>query len=166
MTAVEVPGNLQLTAVDGQTRTLDEWLITFQMLGVVLDPFTYESSWILETAGRILETFRGASVRTCFVVTGTVDEAKEFCGPWVDRVLVLADPDRNLARAAELEALPALFHLRQNRQFGGVAQGWQPQEWRALVHQVSAERRWSRPVIPAAGDPVAYPGSPALPTAS
>ena len=74
MAAVEVPGSVQLTAVDGQTRTLDEWLITFQMLGVVLDPFTYESSWILETAGRILETFRGASVRTAFVVTGTVDE--------------------------------------------------------------------------------------------
>jgi len=162
--AVEVPSTLKLTAVDGQTRTIDEWLITFQLLGVVLDPFTYESSWILETAGRILRTYRGASVRTCFVVTGTIDEARQFCGPWVDEVLVYADPDRAFVQAAELETLPALFQLRQNRQFGGIAQGWQPEEWRALSHQVAAERRWTKPVIPAAGDPVAYPGSPALGT--
>ncbi|MEZ5266113.1 MAG: hypothetical protein R2755_30975 [Acidimicrobiales bacterium] len=164
MAAAEVPANLQLTSVDGQTRTMDEWLITFQMLGVVLDPFTYESSWILETAGRILESFRGASVRTCFVVTGTIDEAKQFCGPWVDRVLVYADPDRAFVKAAELEALPALVHLRQNRHFGGVAQGWEPAEWKAVVDQVARERHWTKVVLPAAGDPGAYPGSPALGT--
>ncbi len=141
---------------------MDEWLITFQMLGVVLDPFTYESSWSLETAGRVLENYRGASVRSCFIVTGTIEEAKQFCGPWVDRVLVYADPDRDFVKAAELEALPALFHLRQNRQFGGIAQGWQPEDWRALTHQVARERRWSHPVVPAAGDPAAYQGSPAL----
>lgn len=162
MAAAEVPPNLSLTSVDGQTRSIDEWLITFPMLGVVLDPFTYESSWILESAGRILDTFREASVRTCFVVTGTADEAKQFCGPWVDRVLVYADPHRSFVKAAELEALPALFHLRQNRQLGGVAQGWEPQEWRAIAHQVARERRWIPPIIPATGDPVAYPGSPAL----
>jgi hypothetical protein len=130
----------------------------------VLDPFTYESSWILETAGRVLETFQGASVRTCLLVTGTIEEAKQFCGPWTDRLLVFADPDRDFVRAAGLEALPALFHLRQNRQFGGIAQGWQPEEWRAVTHLVAVERRWSKPVIPSPGDPVAYPGSPALGT--
>ncbi len=160
--AAEVPASLSLTSVDGQTRTMDEWLITFQMLGVVLDPFTYESSWILESAGRILEGFQGASVRTCFVVTGTIDEAKQFCGPWVDRVLVYADPARELVKAAELEALPALLHIRQNRQLGGIAQGWEPAEWKAVVGQVARERRWTQPLIPAAGDPSPYPGSPAL----
>lgn len=166
MAAAEVPADLQLTAVDGQTRSIDEWLITFQMLGVVLDPFTYESSWILGTAGRVMETYREASLRTCFVVTGTIEEAKQFCGPWLDRVLVFADPDRAFVKAAGLEALPALFHLRQNRQFGGIAQGWQPEQWRALSNQVAAERRWSSPVIPTAADPVAYAGSAALGTSA
>lgn len=162
MAAAEVPASLHLTSVDGQTRSVDQWLITFQVLGVVLDPFTYESSWILDSAGRMLETFRGASVRTAFVVTGTVDEARQFCGPWVERLLVYADPEREFVKAAELEALPALFHLRQNRQFGGIAQGWQPEEWRTIVTQVARERRWTHPVVPAPGDPAAYPGSPAL----
>jgi hypothetical protein len=161
---VEVPASLQLASIDGQRRSIDEWLITFQMLGVVLDPFTYESSWILDSAGRILETFGGASVRTAFILTGTADEARQFCGPWVERILVFADPDRDFVKAAELEALPALFHLRQTRQFGGLAQGWQPDEWKAIVAQVARERHWSQPVIPAAGDPAAYPGSPALGT--
>ena len=160
--AAELPANVHLSSVDGQTRTVDEWLITFQMLGVVLDPFTYESSWILETAGRVLESFRGASVRTVFVVTATADEAKQFCGPWVDRVLVYADPDRVFVRAAELEVLPALFHLRQNRTFGGIAQGWQPAEWRTIAHQVARERHWINPVVPGPSDPAAFPGSPAL----
>ena len=160
--AAELPASTQLSAVDGQTRSIDEWLITFQLLGVVLDPFTYESSWLLETAGEILSNFAGASVRTCFVVTGTAEEARQFCGPWVERVLIFADPDRTFVRDADLEALPALFHLRQNREFGGIAQGWQPQEWRAIAQLVAKERHWSSPIIPGPGMPAAYPGTPAL----
>ena len=72
MAAAEVPANLQLTSVDGQTRTMDEWLITFQMLGVVLDPFTYESSWILETAGRILGTTIGETFGYLFTAVWTM----------------------------------------------------------------------------------------------
>lgn len=164
MAAAEVPANTVLSAIDGQSRSVEEWLITFQLLGVVLDPFTYESAWLLDSAGEILQTFSGASVRTCFVVTATADEARTFCGPWADQVLIFADPDRALVRALELETLPALFHLRQNRQLGGVAQGWEPPQWRAITHQVGRERHWSSPLIPGPGMPAAYPGSPALGT--
>jgi hypothetical protein len=160
--ASEVPAGLQLTSLDGQSRPVEEWLITFQLLGVVLDPYTYESAWLLDTAGRILEGFRGASVRTAIIVTCDADAAKEFLGPYTDQVLVLVDPDRAFVRACELDELPAFVHLRQNRRIGGVAQGWDPAAWKEIAGVVAAERHWSRPMIPAAGDPAPYRGSAAL----
>ncbi len=162
MAASEVPAGLQLTSLDGQTRPVEEWLITFQLLGVVLDPYTYESAWLLDTAGRILAGFRGASVRTAIVVTCGAEEAKQFLGPYVDQVLVLVDPDRAFVQACGLEELPAFVHVRQNRRIGGVAQGWDPAAWKEIAGVVAAERHWSRPLIPAAGDPAPYRGSAAL----
>ncbi|MEA3216381.1 MAG: hypothetical protein QOJ19_2537, partial [Acidimicrobiia bacterium] len=80
-------------------------MITFPLLAVVLDPFTYESAWLLETSGRILETFRGASVRICFILTCTADEARQFLGPWAERMLTYVDPERDFVRACGLEQL-------------------------------------------------------------
>jgi hypothetical protein len=160
--ASEVPPGTSLVALGGETRTIDEWLITFQLLGVVLDPFTYESSWLLETSGRILETFRGASVRTCFILTATEDEARQFLGPWASQVLTFVDPDRAFVRACGLDELPALVHIRQNRALAGVAGGWQPDQWRAIVATVAREMAWTRPVVPGPADPAPYAGTPAL----
>jgi hypothetical protein len=158
----DLPAGTTLTALNGDSRTVEEWLITFQILGVVLDPFTYESSWLLETSGRILETFSGASVRICFILTCTQDEARRFLGPWTERMLVYVDPDRAFVKACGLQELPALVHIRQNLQVEAAAEGWRPEEWRAIVTTVAREKRWSRPVVPAAGDPAPYPGTPAL----
>ena len=150
-----------LTPINGEAHSIEEWLITFQLLAVVVDPFTYESSWLLETAGRILHTFSGCSVRTSFIVTATADEARQFLGPWANKALTFADPERNFVRACGLVELPALLHVRQNRQIA-TAEGWQPTSWRSLTAAVAAERNWTRPVIPAGGDPLAFSGSPAL----
>ena len=79
-------------------------------------------------------------------------------------MLVYVDPDRSFVRACELEALPALVHLRQNRVLEGVAEGWQPEEWRTVVARVAADMAWTKPVVALAGDPAPYPGSPALGT--
>jgi hypothetical protein len=51
---------------------------------VVLDPFTNESSWILETAVRILRQFSGAAVRINFIVTCDASDARAFLGPYAD----------------------------------------------------------------------------------
>ena len=72
----------QLQPLNGDARPLEEWLTTFHLASVVLDPFTNESAWILPTAVRILRQFGGASVRTNFVVTATAQETREFLGPY------------------------------------------------------------------------------------
>ncbi len=58
-----------------------EWLTTFHLASVVLDPYTNESSWVLKSAVRILEEFRGSHARVNFIVTADDDDARAFLGP-------------------------------------------------------------------------------------
>lgn len=160
--ATNPPGDVQLAPLDGEARPLAEWLTTFHLAAVILDPYTYESAWLLETAGRILENFRGADCRVAFVVTAPVDETREFLGPWAQRILTFADPDRELVKGLGLDELPAFVHLRLDGQVAGVAEGWDPPEWRNVATGLSKEMSWSRPLIPAVGDPQPYAGSAAL----
>jgi hypothetical protein len=157
--ATNPPGDVRLAPLDGEPRTLAAWLTTFHLAAVVLDPFTYESAWLLETAGRILESFRGADCRVAFVVTASPDEAREFLGPWAERVLTFADNDRELVKGLSLDELPAFVHLRQDGQVVGVAEGWDPPQWREVASRLAKDMRWSRPLIPAPGDPKPYAGS-------
>ena len=160
--ATDPPGDLQLAPLRGAARSLDDWLTTFHLATVVLDPYTYESAWLLETAGRILEHFRGADCRIAFVVTADADDAREFLGPWAERVLTFADPDRELVKALGLDELPAFVHLRHDRSVAALAEGWDPAAWREATGELAAAMSWSRPNIPAPGDPKPYAGSPAL----
>lgn len=158
--STKVPLDLTLTALDDEERTLDDWLTTFQMAAVVLDPYTHESAWILDTARRILAHFRGADSRVAFIVAGTVDEARQFLGPITKEFMTLADPDRSVVTALGVEHLPAFVHLRQDGTVIAAAGGWDPAAWRAVADAVAARNSWSAPLVPGPGDPAAYPGSP------
>jgi hypothetical protein len=159
--ASDPPADLALTALGAEPRTVREWLTTFHLCLVALDPFTNESSWILETAGRLLESYAAADVRVAFLVTGTEDEARQFLGPWTARVLVFADPDRAAVHGLGLVHLPALVHLNTSGAVEDSAEGWDPDEWRRVATNLSRILDWTRPVIPAPGDPTAFAGTPA-----
>lgn len=159
--ATDPPADLTLAPINGEARSIEEWLTTFQIAAVVLDPFTNESAWLLETAGRVLTHFRGADCRVCFVVTGTADEARQFLGPWADKVLTFADPDRAVVKALGLNELPAFVQIRQDLTVAGAAEGWDPMEWRNVAGALAKNMSWSAPLIPADGDPTPYAGSPA-----
>jgi len=157
----QVAEDVKLTAVGGRTATIAEWTTTFQLLTVVIDPYTHESAWLLETAGRVLANFRGADCRVAWTVTADEADAKRFLGPWAEEFLTFADPDRELAKALELEQLPALAYIRQDLAIVGTAQGWNPPEWEHLGQLVGKVNSWSHPGLPAAGDPGPFAGSPA-----
>ena len=72
---------LTLTPIQGEGRTLEQWLTTFHLVSVVIDPYTNESAWILDTAARIMRSFTGAAVRVNWVVAGTDEDARAFLGP-------------------------------------------------------------------------------------
>lgn len=159
--AAQVPADTPLKALDDQVRTVGQWTTTFHLALVVLDPYTYESSWIIETAARVLRVFAEADCRTAFVVTADDDGAKKFLGPFTDEFLVFADADRALVQAMELETLPAFVHLNQAGTVEGCAQGWEPEQWRAVSEGLASVMSWRRPEIPVASDPVPFTGTPA-----
>jgi hypothetical protein len=160
--AIDVDGDVQLAPVRGQAASLGQWTTMFHLAVVVVDPFTYESSWILDTARRILSVYAEADCRVGFIVTGTVDEARQFLGSLVHEYLVLVDPDREAVKAMGLDRLPAFVHLNQNHAIETKAEGWQPEEWRAVAERLTVLMDWRRPQIPGPNDPAPYDGTPAL----
>jgi hypothetical protein len=159
--ATKLPNDLSLRPLDGDARDLAEWLTTFHLASVVVDPYTNESSWVLKTAVRILEGFRGSHARVNFVVTANEDDTRAFLGPLTEQFLVFCDPDRTLVKALELDTLPAFAFIRVDREPVAIAQGWDADEWHAVAAAIAATTRWRAPMIPAPGDPVSFAGSPA-----
>jgi hypothetical protein len=157
--ATDPPADLVLAPINGEPRTIANWVTTFQLAAVVLDPFTNESSWILDTAGRVLLHFREADCRVAFIVTGTPDEARQFLGPWSDKVLTFADPDRASVKAMALNELPAFVQVRGDLHLAASAEGWDPEQWRAVAASLAKNMSWSAPLIPDYGDPSPYAGS-------
>ena len=155
--------DIELDPLQGRARPLSEWLTTFPLAAVVLDPYTHESSWILDTSLRVLANFRGADVRVSFVVAGTDPEgALRFLGPLADNILVFTDPGRSLVGAIGLSVLPAFVVVRQDGWVMGAAEGWDPPAWRDLADDLAVLTNWSRPEVPAANDPAPYAGTNAL----
>jgi hypothetical protein len=160
--ATAPPPEVELDPLQGDPRPLGDWVTTFHLAVVVLDPFTHESSWIIDTAARVLATYNAADVRTAWLVTGTDDQAREFLGPLADDFLTFTDPDRTFVKGLELERLPAFVHIDQATNVVGAAEGWKPKEWREVAKTLSKQMSWSRPAIPEAGDPPPYAGTSAL----
>lgn len=152
--------DLQLSPLTGDSRPLSDWLTTFPLVPVVLDPFTHESAWILDTARRILKTFSGADCRPCWVVASNANDARRFLGPYADEFLTFSDPKLEVIGGLGIEATPAFAVVKQNGTVAAKAEGWSPESWRQVAETVAALTRWSRPVIPDASDPVAFSGHP------
>lgn len=159
--ALDPPADLTLTPLTGDAHTLREWLTTFHLVTVVLDPYTNESAWLLETAGRILQNFDQADCRVSFLLTCSAAEAEEFLGPWAKEVLTFADPDRAFVKGAGLERLPALVHIGQDGTIIRACEGWDPDAWREAADNLAKMMSWRAPLIPAPTDPSPYAGTPA-----
>jgi hypothetical protein len=154
--------DINLTTIGGETRPLEEWVTTFHLASVVLDPYTNESSWILKTATRILDAFRGADARVNLVVTCPPEEATQYLGPLAEEFMVFCDADRAFVRGLGLESLPAFVFIRHDGTLQAAAQGWDPKEWKAVAKVVADTCAWIAPTIPVAGDPSPFAGTPAV----
>ena len=156
------PADLILAPLTGKGYPLRAWLVQYHLLLAVLDPFTDESSWILPTATRVLETFDEADCRVGIVLTGaTADEARTFLGPIADRLLVFPDTDRSIVKAFAFERLPALVHVDNDGNVANATEGWNPAAWQVVTDELARVMSWSGPVLPAAKDPSPFVGTPA-----
>ncbi|HEX7096513.1 MAG TPA: hypothetical protein VF183_11565 [Acidimicrobiales bacterium] len=154
--------DVELVTTRGESRPLADWLTTFPLALGIVDPYTHESAWLLDTIARIFRVYQGADVRVAWLVTGPADDAKRFLGPLGDEFLTFCDPERSVVKALDLTTLPAFVAIRQDGSLLGAAQGWDPPAWNAVAEDLTRLTGWSRIVIPGPGDPVAYPGTPAL----
>ena len=155
------PVDLKLTPLRGGGRTLSEWLTTFHLAMVVLDPYTNESSWVLEAAARILRSFVGADVRVAWLVAADDDGARAFLGPLADEFLTFADPERVAVKALGLGQLPAIVFLEMDGSVQASAEGWHPLEWRGVTERMADTTSWSKPLVPGPEDPRPFAGTPA-----
>jgi len=153
---------LRLAPITGQERSLGQWLTSFDLLFVAVDPGALASQWIVATAERVLTNFYEADCRVAWLVAGDEDECRELLGSSADRLLVFADPERSAIAGFGLERLPAIVHVGTDGAVAGAAEGWEPSEWRALVTQLAKKMAWIPPTIPEPGDPGPFEGSPAL----
>ena len=160
--AKDPSGDLVLTPVNGKGRTVQQWLTTFHLLVIALDPYTNESAWILPTAARIIKTFEQSDARVALLVAADDRDCRRFLGPMVDEVLTFADPDRTAIEDLGFEHLPAIVHLAMDGTIVNAAEGWQPLQWRQVTDHLSRLLRWSAPTIPTVKDPGPFEGSPAL----
>jgi hypothetical protein len=159
--ATKLPDDLLLRPLGGEARELDEWLTTFHLASVVLDPYTNESSWVLKTAVRILEGFRDSHARVNLVVTANEVDTRRFLGPLTERFLVFTDADRSVVKAMGLQTLPAFVFVRVDGEVVASAEGWNADAWEVVADAIADTTRWRAPMIPAPGDPVGFAGSPA-----
>ncbi|MBA3655451.1 MAG: hypothetical protein H0W70_14805 [Actinobacteria bacterium] len=160
--AADPPPDLVLTPLGGEGRTVREWLTTFHLAFVAIDPFTHESAWILPTAARILTTFEQADVRVAFLCAGTPEECRMFLGPHAQDTLTFVDPDRVAIKGCGLERLPAFVHLAMDGTIANAAEGWDPAGWKTVADHLALVTSWTAPVIPLPRDPGPFEGSPAV----
>ena len=162
MTQLSPPNqDLVLTPLGKKGRPLREWLTTFHLASVVLDPYTNESSWVLNSAVRIMRHFSGAAVRVNFIITCGEDDAKTFLGPLADEFLVFPDPDRVAVKALGLSELPAFVVMQMNGEIPAAAQGWSGKEWDKVCSTIADLTSWSKPTVPGPNDPGPFHGTPA-----
>lgn len=146
----------------GDPRPLHEWLTMFHLASVVIDPYTNESAWVLDTAARIMRQFAGASIRVNFVVTSDAADAQHFLGPLAKEFLVFTDPHRVVVKQLGLSELPAFAFIRMDGTVPSIAAGWNASEWHAVAESIAKTVSWKMPLIPAPGDPATFRGTPAL----
>ncbi len=157
----KLPSDLTLSPLGSEARPLSEWLTTFHLASVVLDPYTNESSWVLKAAVRILDDLRGSHARVNLIVTADADDTKRFLGPLADRFLVFCDADRSVVSALGVQTLPAFVFIRVDGEVVAATEGWTPDGWRGVAQAIADTTKWRAPLIPAAGDPSPFAGSPA-----
>jgi hypothetical protein len=154
--ASAISTDVTLTPLTGKGRTLREWLTTFHLAVVALDPFTREGAWIMPIATRVLTHFSQADVRVALLLPASPDECRLFLGPWVNSLLTFADPDRSAISGLGLERLPVFLHIAMDGTVEGKAEGWQPNEWQAVADRLAKVTSWSTPVVERDGDPAPF----------
>ena len=149
--------SIELTSIDGVTRTLDDWATSFNLAIVMLPARAEASAWI-PIIRRIYATFGDSDVRTTLWVPSTAPITRRILGDLANEYLTFADPDGAFATSLGLERLPAFAHLRQDTTLVSAAQGWSVSEWQKVADGIAKHVHWTSPTITGVNGPAPTPG--------
>jgi hypothetical protein len=148
---------IELKTIRGVARTLDDWTTTFHLALTVL-PGRPEAAAYARIGRRIADVLGGSDCRPAFLVVGNERTARRVLGAAADEYLSFLDPEGAVVKALGLAKVPALVHVRVDNTLAGAAEGWNPAEWSDVVERLAKEMAWTRPLIPAPGDPAPFGG--------
>ena len=157
---VKLPDDLMLHPLGGEARELEQWLTTFHLASVVLDPYTNESSWILQERGadpRRLPRLRRRGSTSSSPPTRTTHAA--FSGPCATSSSCSAIPTARSSRRRASTELPAFVFVRVDGELVAKAEGWNPPRG-ATSPRSSPRRPLECAADPDGGRPGPVPGSP------
>ena len=158
--ATNPPPTLVLSALNGRSHTVREWLTTFHLLLVAIGT-RGPSEWIVPTARRVLYDYEQADCRVAWLVAGDESDARRLLGSKVATTdLVFIDADLKAVKGFGLATLPAIVHLGIDGTVVNAVEGWDPMAWRALTTELSRQVGWSRPRLPDPKDPGPFKGAP------
>lgn len=87
-------------------------------------------------------------------------DAAAVLGRLTQRVAVFADPDGTAAAALGVTAGPALVWVSTEPAVRAAVAGWDGATWRPVVAALARKLAWTRPLMPAPGDPEPSPARP------
>ncbi len=137
-----------------------EWLTTFHLLLVAVDPANVRSRWIVPTAARVLFEYEGADCRVAWLVAGDAADARKLLGRWATDIMTFVDPELTAIKGFGISTLPAIVHVGMDLDIVNAVEGWDPPAWRELTMELSRRMSWSRPHIPTSADPGPFEGAP------
>jgi hypothetical protein len=148
--------SLELTTLRGVTRTIDDWTTNFHLALVILPGRPEGAAWV-RVGRRIAEVLGGSDCRPAFMVVGNERAARRVLGGAADSYLCFLDPEGVAVKGLGVEKLPAFVHVRLDTTVE-AAEGWDPNAWDDAVERLAKEMHWTKPLIPAPGDPVPFAG--------
>ncbi len=154
--ATDPDPSLELTTLRGVTRTLDDWTTNFHLALVVLPGRPEAAAWV-RVGRRIAEVLGGSDCRPAFLVIGNERAARRVLGDAADSYLCFLDPEGAAVKGLGVEKVPAFVHVRLDTTVAS-AEGWDPDAWDDTVERLAKEMAWTKPLIPAPGDPAPFPG--------
>jgi len=103
--------DLALVPIIGHPRTVREWLTTFHLLFVAVDPANVRSRWIVPTAARVLFEYEQADCRVAWLVAGEAADARKLLGRWAKDIMTFVDPELTAINGFGIATLPAIVRL-------------------------------------------------------
>lgn len=146
---------VQLHTRLGTTRTIGELTTLFDLCLVVVDGRRPRQLHELEPIVDRLD--RGLGDADCTVGVLAVGigagDACRLAGRLAERVAVFADPDGSAAAALGVAGAPALVWVDTEPTVRAAVEGWDGHAWRPVVAALARKLAWTKPLVPAPGDP-------------